>query len=699
MSTRLGCFIGLILSFSGSLSAQTDGIHPPDSIVSVFNDYIYQGIPLVAVLPTHEEDQAAQQQIHDYVRGVFSGFEVEFLTDEEAGARSLAGKNILAYGTITGNTWLAEHAAFLPIQVEPDYINADEIIEGPDLRLMAVWDNPDDPDRGLLVCTAQQTSHVVGIHDIHPGAVQFLIARERQILKEGYYIRSEHGWDFSELPDYCPDLTIEQKLEDFDTLTEIIRDVFPAAHVNKMVYGLDIEQIFADYRLSVAESDSMLDFITILDRTLNACKGSHMNTDYVGSEYYATNEFLRFYAADYLNEDIVRIHQIYYTHLLTRDPSYTVRLNVPFIYHQGDYYVQYDIFFENSVFVRGLKVETCNGITPDDIVAEHQDSLAMLPWDFTYGKFYDTRFYAMRDHTFHERLDFVFRTPDGETVRASFPLDGTVTFNAPLRESGRKVEYLPESQLLYIRIPSMNTEDIPFYEDGILREGRSGGRQARQVQAAVVDIRNNGGGSDSVWNSVLNKLLDRPVSHEMRYAVRNTNTVRSYISRHYFGSTILQSGRPETVDFLGEDEYLTTTSRRTLSPASDSVRVPKIYVLSDNVYSSAGSLTTLAGLIEAVVSVGYTNPHILGMGIDPFHFSLPHSSYAFTIEPVIDITNCSSPVDVFHANVEVEVRPTLEEVLDFYNQPMEGSLEDFLTGYDPVFQEVLHLMEASATGQ
>jgi hypothetical protein len=424
-----------------------------------------------------------------------------------------------------------------------------------------------------------------------------------------------------------------------------------------------------------------------------------LNTDYVGSEYYATNEFLLFYAADYQNEDIVRIHQVYYTHLLTRKPSYTVRLNVPLIYYQGDYYVQYDFSFEDSVFVRGLKVETCNGITPDDIVAGHQDGLAMLPWDFTYGKFYDTRFYAMGDHTFNESLDFVFGTPDGETVQASFPLDGTVTFNAPSRESGRKVEYLPESQLLYIRIPSMNTEDIPFYEDGILREGRSGGRQARQVQAAVVDIRNNGGGSDLVWNSVLNKLLDHPVSHEMRYAVLNTNTVRSYISRHHFASAILQSGRPETIDFLGEDEYLTTTARRTLSPASDSVRVPKIYVLSDNVYSSAGSLTTLAGSIETMVSVGYTNPHILGIGIDPFHFSLPHSSYAFTIEPVIDITNCSSPVDVFHANVEVEVRPPLEEVLDFYNQPMEGSLEDFLTGYDPVFQEVLHLMEASAAEQ
>lgn len=132
----------------------------------------------------------------------------------------------------------------------------------------------------------------------------------------------------------------------------------------------------------------------------------------------------------------------------------------------------------------------------------------------------------------------------------------------------------------------------------------------------------------------------------------------------------------------------------TLQPASDSVHVPLVYVLSENVFSAAGSLTTLAGLVEPIISVGYRNPYILGMGIDPFHFSLPHSCFAFTIEPVIDLTGCQSASDVFHTDVEVEVQPTLEELLRFHNQPMEDELEDFLTAYDPVFQEVLLLLEA-----
>ena len=58
---------------------------------------------------------------------------------------------------------------------------------------------------------------------------------------------------------------------------------------------------------------------------------------------------------------------------------------------------------------------------------------------------------------------------------------------------------------------------------------------------------------------------------------------------------------------------------------------------------------------------------------------------------------CSSAVDVFHANMEVEVRPSLEQVLDFYNQPMEGSLEDFLALYDPIFQETLELIQTTSS--
>lgn len=683
----------------GSLLAERNITNPPDSIFSVYYEYAFQDIPLLIILPTHEEDPSVQQQIHDYVNGIFSQGVGEFLTDQEALTYNLAGKNILAYGTVSGNTWLAKYIESLPIQIEPNYIDAGEIIEGSDLRLMTVWDNPFDPNRGLVVYTAQHAEQVVGIQDIYAGATQFVISRGQQILKQGYYIWTGTGWTFSELPGFCPDLTFEQKLEDFDACSCIIRDVFPAAHVNKVVYGLDIEHIFSNYRAMITESCNMLQYIEILDRMINACKGSHLSTSSMSLTQYRSSPFLQSYTAGYLNDDIVRIHEVYYNHLQIRNPLYRVNLNIPLIYFQGDYYVQYDFAYEDRVFLRGWKVETCNGRTTDDIVNENQDLLPMLPWDFSLGKFYYTRFYTMGVHADQETVDFVFLAPDETFIETSFPINARVTYEIQQRQDDKVVTYFPNSKILYIRIPSMNSDDIPFYESGILQEGQGSNRRSgdRQVCAAVVDIRHNGGGSDHVWISVLSKLLSHPITYETRFGILNNPTVLSYIPQQSDDSSTSQEEQPEIIDFLGDREYLMQTMQDTLSPDYDSIRVPMIYVLSEDIYSAAGSLTTVASLVDSIVSVGYTNPHILGRGIDPFLFSLPYSSFVFRIEPLIDLTGCSSAVDVFHANMEEEVKPSLEQVLDFYNQPMEGSLEDFLTLYDPIFQETLELIQTTSS--
>ena len=219
LRTLSACLLCLVLASPGKLFARFDAVSPPDSIVSVFFDFAYTGTSLVVIVPTGEEDETAQQRLYDYVTAIFAGWGgwVEFLTDQEALAQNLAGKHVLAYGTMTSNLWLAERATSLPIHVEPDFIDVGELVEGADLRLIAVWDNPDDSDRGLVVYTAQQAAQVVGIHDLQTGASQFLIAREQQVLRQGFYLRTEFGWSFSDYPDFCPDLTDAQKLEDFDT--------------------------------------------------------------------------------------------------------------------------------------------------------------------------------------------------------------------------------------------------------------------------------------------------------------------------------------------------------------------------------------------------------------------------------------------------------------------------------------------------
>ena len=81
------------------------------------------------------------------------------------------------------------------------------------------------------------------------------------------------------------------------------------------------------------------------------------------------------------------------------------------------------------------------------------------------------------------------------------------------------------------------------------------------------------------------------------------------------------------------------------------------------------------------------------MGIDPFHFTLPHSRYIFIIEPVVDLTNSQTSEDFFHTDVEVEIHPSLDSYLRYENSPSDIPLEKQLTQYDPFFQKVMEMIE------
>jgi hypothetical protein len=77
---------------------------------------------------------------------------------------------------------------------------------------------------------------------------------------------------------------------------------------------------------------------------------------------------------------------------------------------------------------------------------------------------------------------------------------------------------------------------------------------------------------------------------------------------------------------------------------------------------------------------------------------LPNSGFTFTIEPVVDLAGAQSAKDVFHTDVEVDVQPTLDQMLAFFNARQLVPLEDFLTDYDPFFQKVLTLIGKTDAG-
>jgi serine/threonine protein kinase len=154
----------------------------------------------VLILPTHEADEKAQQELHEYVHRIrdqaMAGASI--ITDQEALKRDFSANVLLVYGTPVGNLWLARHVPELQKWIEPAQIIADQPYSGTDLRFITTWPNPFHAGKGMTIYTAQRTDEIPGINAVFHGPSDYVIARGTQILRNGHYAKDEGGWRFDE---------------------------------------------------------------------------------------------------------------------------------------------------------------------------------------------------------------------------------------------------------------------------------------------------------------------------------------------------------------------------------------------------------------------------------------------------------------------------------------------------------------------
>jgi hypothetical protein len=153
---------------------------------------------VILIIPTRENDKAVQDKIQNYVKEIHEKFfkDSPILTDEEALKRDLSTNALIVYGTTTGNLWLAQHIAELPVRVESDKIVADIVYAGAHLRLISAWPNPQNPQKGMVIYTAQQAEDVVGINSVFHGPTDYVIAKDTEVLKAANYKKQNGRWAF-----------------------------------------------------------------------------------------------------------------------------------------------------------------------------------------------------------------------------------------------------------------------------------------------------------------------------------------------------------------------------------------------------------------------------------------------------------------------------------------------------------------------
>jgi len=168
------------------------------AFVGPINGVLGDANATVVVLPTNEGDAAVQEAIHDFAERFRDRFlaGAALLTDAEALQQDLAGKYVIAFGTLAGNRYLAELAKALPVRIRPDGIVADREYRGTGLSFITCWPNPADPTTGVLVYTAQRPEDVVDANAVFHGPTDWVVAEGQDALASGNYDKMGGTWAF-----------------------------------------------------------------------------------------------------------------------------------------------------------------------------------------------------------------------------------------------------------------------------------------------------------------------------------------------------------------------------------------------------------------------------------------------------------------------------------------------------------------------
>jgi hypothetical protein len=596
------------------------------------------------------------------------------LDDTAALKEDLSGYTVITYGTPSGNLWTKQNLKTVPVAITKDKIVvADREFNGTNLRFITLWFNPANPVKPWVIYTAQDEKDVVGINGVFHGWAQFHVAKGTELLQSGYYAHKNGAWVVSELPDFgFPALTRQQMYEDYDTFTNIVGQVFPLMEVNRQIYGVDIRKVLSENRSQIATITQTEQFADLINRTIAACRGSHFwigcqrNEDYHG----------------FVDAEAYKFVDKYQLYLSSADKGNAIA--IPLLYFKGDYYTLCDGVCEGITYPKGLRVLACDGKTPDAIVnalaqSGVYPSWNFLSWDYDRNKYYTTHFIPFPKSNSPPVMQLA--QADGKLLTLKVTADKQGTWRMP-QPDRKPLVALVNGNILYIKLPSMDKNLIAFYRKELLKY------TGEPIHKVVVDIRNNGGGSDDTWSGLLSLLLKQKLVLTPKWAIKNSEIIHRYMARNR--NPYYESAKVEKIAFLNNEEFKVIEFSRVISPDPESLNLTcQVFVLSENVYSSAGGFMNVCKDSDQLVSVGLPNGQILGQGSDPLAFSLPNSKITFSIEAILDLTDCQTAKDTHHTDVEVRITPTLEQLLDYYNMGSDVPLEKRLNEHDPFFKKAL----------
>ncbi|MGB9809568.1 MAG: S41 family peptidase, partial [Caldanaerobacter sp.] len=498
-------------------------------------------------------------------------------------------------------------------------------------------------------------------------------------------------------PDIEKPLTIEQKLEDFEYMYNILKDNFPFFEVKKRVLGYDWLSRKSEFEEWIKETKNDKEFYDTMRRILNLLQNGHTHilspkTYKDFCEVYNTVSCISGYGPwqQVLNNKNVVEKYKYWSNIINEDKRYIVPIY--FKYIEGKYVADYAIRekdLEDYGIERGSILQKINDLTTKEYIESLKDK-EFLKYDFKRNEF--------------KMNQLLISTPDIQVVKLTF-----------LTPEGKIVERDIKSVVMYTNSPR-NIKDMKNFTTAIIKKDKIAYikiykfafdykkeqeaiyeflNQVKNYPYLIIDVRGNPGGNDMYWmQNIVAPLIDKPLKTNYYIVVRNGEYIKPFIKAK-FGRFLLSfkstKELPTNLNFpkeLKEDFGKFVCFPKSISPKNPVGFKGKIFLLVDEyVYSSSESFASFAKATKWATLVG-TATGGDGIGVDPTICALPNSGLIFRFPFDMGINPDGTINEEMHTQPDIYVEETYKDFINTNELSLGGSFYS----NDVVIKKVLKMI-------
>jgi hypothetical protein len=474
---------------------------------------------------------------------------------------------------------------------------------------------------------------------------------------------------------------------DFDSLIVIIKNANPHLKIYKNLLGVDVLDNIKNLRNGIDTVNSLASYYLLVARAMRTIPEGHTrmlkNREIAKGSNWYKNRYPEYFDSTSISKNKKIYMDLYRNYASYEKKSRKERLKyeIPLTYVNGQFYSLLNIEIENrtkntvDTIDTGDRLIMINNITVDSFLVKYNNyysyAFNINKWDNENQLFYNEQL-LKNDSLFGKDLTLTFYSNRLKKIYTVYIVKNRnhifksyfhkYTLGPTNKYSKLKNKVMYFDSTLFIKIPKMNYSDTNYYKNELLKY------KNKPISKVIIDVRNNGGGSDYLWEYILSLISDSTLCRHQRLGINNWKPLSRFVGEDidslslYFDPILKQNFR-----LLAKDSHCYR-----ILPDTNSIRYHgNIYLLHNREsFSSATAFVTFALGSDRVIAVGESNGYLGGYGTDPFLFQLPYSKLMFIMHSTIHIpVNATCYYDYFWNKTEINVTltPSFETLMYDYS--------------------------------